>query len=306
MALALSDITTKPFILALFKRDDGERFLLGSGAYEFKHSQMHFSANAIVNDAIDTQGSDGSFLAGQVRRSSTQSFDGYVGDGTTTQDAIEGFRIDFLAYFQKDHFYTVVYIFSDGSAIQRQRGYLVDAPEIKELYQASPEYHVALTFEDVNYYKYAEDDDGNEAFSNTAVILSSYRISGGVVWDEVGAVWDKVGLEWETGRGGGPTFVTVGSIQNVLPTITIVGPASSPTLVNATTGQTLKYSGNVTDTQTLIINVNEKTAKLNGAPVLQNVSGDWLELAPGVNHLTYSTQDADIKEATIAWQEVVG
>lgn len=306
MALSLTDITTKPFILALFKRNDGERFLLGSGAYEFKNSQMHFSANSIVNDAIDAQGSDGSFLAGQVRRSSTQSFDGYVGDGVTTQDAIENYRVDFLAFFQKNYFYTVVYIFSDGSSIQRQRGYLVDAPEIKELYQASPEYHVALTFEDVNYYKYAEDAEGNEAFSNSALLLSSYRISGGAVWDSVGAVFDKIGLEWEEGRGGGPTFVTVGSIQNVLPTLTIVGPASNPMLVNATTGQTLKYAGNITETQTLVINVNEKTAKLNGAPVLQNVSGNWLELAPGVNNLTYSTSDADIKEATISWQEVVG
>lgn len=34
------NITSKPWILAMFIRDDGERFVLGKGAYEFKQSQI--------------------------------------------------------------------------------------------------------------------------------------------------------------------------------------------------------------------------------------------------------------------------
>lgn len=302
----IAGITQKPFVLTLFKRDDDERFLLGAGEYEFKSSQLHFSANTIINDAVDAQGSDGSFLAGQVRRAQTQSFDGYVGDGTTTKTKVEELRIDFLKFFSKNHFYTAVYLFPDGTAIQRQRGYLVDAPEVQELYQDSPEYHIALTFEDVNYYRYQEDEDGNEIFSNSARLVNKTVVDGGVVWDSVGATWDSVGLIWAESSGGGPAFITNNSIQNVFPTITTVGVAENPTWTNVSTGQTLKYSGTIASGQTLVIDTNQKTAKLNGTTVLQNISGDWLELAPGVNHVTYTTTSTDTSDTTIAWQEVVG
>lgn len=302
----LNDILTQPYILALFKRDDGERFLLGSGAYEFKSSQLHFSANTFANDVVEMQGSDGALLAGQVRRASTQSFDGYIGDGTTTKIKVEQLRVDFLKYFQKNHFYTVIYIFSNGTAIQRRRGYIVDAPEAKELYQEFPEYHIALNFEDVNYYKYAEDADGNESYSSSVSVSSSTAVQGGIEWDNYGVIWDSYGLVWEEGGGGGQTIAYVDSIAPVLPTITITGPAYNPIITNVTTGETIKYYGNVLATQTLIINTNEKTAKLNGTSVIQNVDGDWLELVPGNNRLTYTIDNADMVSATIEWQEIVG
>lgn len=302
----LNDIITQPFVLALFKRDDGERFLLGSGAYEFKDNQEHFVANSFVNDVVEMQGSDGALLAGQVRRASTQSFDGYIADATVIKSKTEDYRVDFLKYFQKNHFYTTIYVFSDGSAIQRRRGYVVDAPEVKELYQYFPEYHVALNYEDVNYYKYSEDDAGDETFSNFANVMSDTAVSGGIIWDEYGATWDAVGLIWEEGGGGGQTVVSVDSISNVLPTIRIVGPAQNPVLSNITSGQTIQYSGNVLASQTLVIDVSQKTAKLNGTSVIQNVSGDWLELVPGNNRLSYTIDNNDQVSATIEWQEIVG
>lgn len=302
----LNEIQTQPFILAMFKRDDGERFLLGSGAYEFKDSQLHFSANTYSNDVVEVQGADGALLAGQVRRASAQSFDGYVGDGATGKTRVEALRLEFFGFFQKNHFYTAVYIFPDGTAVQRQRGYIVDAPAVQELYQNAPEYHVALNFEDVNYYRYAEDAEGNEAYSLSALVYSTYEITGGWQWDSAGGVFDDLGAVWEAGQGGTPNFITNNSIANVLPTITITGEASNPVIENATTGQTLTYTGNITASQTLVINVNEKTAKLNGANVLGNVSGDWLWLAPGVNHLVYTNKTSAVTYATVSWQEIVG
>lgn len=180
----LDNITTQPFILSLFKREDGVRFLLGSGAYEFKNSQLHFAANAFLNDVVEIQGNDGALLAGQVRRASVQAFDGYVGDGTTIKSKVEQYRTNFLKFFQKNHFYTVIYIFPDGTAIQRRRGYIVDAPQVKELYQQYPEYHIAFNFEDVNYYKYSENAEGEETYSNLANILSSVSVSGGLIWTQ--------------------------------------------------------------------------------------------------------------------------
>lgn len=225
----LSDITTQPYILALFKRDDGTRFLLGLGAYEFKDSQQHFIANTMVNDVVDMQGTDGALLAGQVRRASTQSFDGYVGDGGVIKSTVEQYRKDFIAYFQKNHFYTVVYIFADGTAIQRKRGYIIDSPEVKELYQMTPEYHVALNFEDVNYYKYAENSDGDEIYSNTANITSKITTTGGLVWS-----MSAVPI-----AGEGTRFTLYGTLaEENLQSVQLKGQTSQPTY----SGKNLVYT----------------------------------------------------------------
>lgn len=190
--MAIHGVDTKCYILALFVRDDGERFLLGSGHYEFKDTQMHFAANAIQNDIVEVQGNDGFLLAGQVRRPGTQSFDGYVGDGTMSKEDTESYRRQFFSFFRKNFFYKVIYVFSDGTAIQRKRGFLVDDPTVQELYQIYPEYHVALNFEDVNYYSYSEDDEGHEQYAKQADIdLSSMRATGGLIWDNLGVVWES-------------------------------------------------------------------------------------------------------------------
>lgn len=186
----ISGITTKCWILALFVRDDGQRLLLGDGMYEFQQKQQHFKANTIVNDAVDVQGNDGTLLAGQVRRATTQSFDGYIGDATSTPQEIEQYRRNFFAFFLKNHFYEVIYIFQDGTAIKRQKGFLIDAPEVKELFQISPAYHVALNFEDVNYYEYNENAEGQEIYGESADIPLVSAGSGGQVWDEYGIVWE--------------------------------------------------------------------------------------------------------------------
>lgn len=305
--MAISGVTSKCYILALFIRDDGERFLLGDGKYEFVENQLHFEANTIANDVVEVQGNDGYLLAGQVRRSGTQNFDGYVADGTVNGSDTERYRRDFFKFFRKNFFYKVVYVMPDGTAIQRKRGFLVDDPTVKELYQLYPEYHVALNFEDVNYYSYSENDDGEEIYAKEAIVyLSTGATSGGLVWDEYGVVWDSIGAEWEEGTGGGPTTVMVDSIDNVYPIWTVVGPAENPQLSVLTTNTTLRYNGNVTDTQTLVIDMFNKTAKLNGTSVIGNVSGDWANFAPGNNRVVYTTNNGDALPSTIQWQEVVG
>lgn len=302
----LNNISTKCWILALFVRSDGERFLLGDGAYDFKNSQQHFAANAMDNDVVELQGNDGYLLAGQVRRPRSQSFDGYIGGGTTSKIDVEGYRKGFLAFFRKNFFYSVIYIFPDGTAIQRKRGFIVDAPTVRELYQIYPEYHVALNFEDVNYYHYAEDEDGNETYNKSASIGLSIVTDGGLVWDELGVVWDSVGATWEGDGGGGPTTVSVDSIDDVYPVLTITGTAINPILTNITTGVSIQYTGTITASQTLKIDMLNRTATLNGTSVIRNVSGDWMFFSPGNNRVTYSTDNTDAPAALIEWQEVVG
>ena len=183
------------YILALVKRDDGERILLGSGFYEFTKDQKHFNPNTFANDIVELQGADGQLLAGQVRRSTAQSFDGYIGDGTTAKTLVEQKRREFFLFFRKQHHYTVVYIMPDGTAIKRDRGYIVDAPAVQELYQVQPKWHVSLAFEDVNYYSYAEDDHGNEVFSFEADLSLASVQGGGLKWDANGAISTPASME---------------------------------------------------------------------------------------------------------------
>jgi len=191
----LSGITPKCWILALVVRDDGERILLGDGAFEFQDKQQHFIANTYVNDTVEVQGNDGVLLAGQVRRGVAQPFDGYIADSTVGGSKTEEYRRQFISFFRKNHFYTVIYVLPDGAAVKRQKGFIIDAPSVEELYQISPKYHVSLNFEDVNYYAYSENSAGEEIYGNSASVPMIGAASGGLVWDENGVVWESSGTK---------------------------------------------------------------------------------------------------------------
>ena len=190
----LDQIATKCFILALFIRDDGERLLLGDGCYDFNQKLQHFQGNTIANDIVEIQGDNGQLLAGQVMRSGAQKFEGYIGDATTNRQTIEQKRSDFMAFFRIKHFYQVIYILPDGTAIQRRRGYLTDAPAVPEIFQKFPEYSVALNFEDANYYEYAEDEHGDGIYAHIIELALSGDATGGLIWDSIGAVTN--GISW--------------------------------------------------------------------------------------------------------------
>ena len=288
----LDQIATKCFILALFIRDDGQRLLLGDGYYDFNQKLQHFQANTIANDVVEIQGDNGQLLAGQVMRSGAQKFEGYIGDATTNRQTIEQKRSDFMAFFRIKHFYQVIYIFPDGTAIQRRRGYLTDAPTIPEIFQKFPEYSVALNFEDANYYEYAEDAEGNEIYANIAGITLNAAKRGGLIWDEFGAVSDSAGYIWEEG-GSIQNIVTVAGVDSAWPIWTVQGGAQNPTLTNITTGQTITWQGFVPAGQTLTINMAEMTADLAG-----------IRLAPGNNTLVYTAGSAT-DPSTLSWNGVL-
>ena len=228
----LDQIETKCFILALFIRDDNERFLLGSRAYEFIDSQLHFVANTYQNDVVEVQGNDGLMLAGQVRRGTAQPFDGYIGDSSVDRTTIEQYRRDFLKFFRKNHYYKVVYVFPDGSAIQRRNGFIVEAPEVKELYQLFPQYHISMNFEDINYYNYEEDSEGEEIYGESAALKIATLATGGLIWDTNSVT---------TLSGEGSNFPLVGTVNgNSIENVQIKGDTFQQTYTgkNLFNGQT--------------------------------------------------------------------
>ena len=249
----LDQIATKCFILALFIRDDGERLLLGDGYYDFNQKLQHFQANTIANDVVEIQGDSGQLLAGQVMRSGAQKFEGYIGDATTNRQTIEQKRSDFMAFFRIKHFYKVIYIFPDGTAIQRRRGYLTDAPTIPEIFQKFPEYSVALNFEDANYYEYAEDEHGDEIYAHIIELALSGNATGGLIWDEIGAVSN--GISWsgiQTAQGEYINITNELDIPAKLASVEMLGNATqdgtptpdSPVPISVVTGEnTVKITG---------------------------------------------------------------
>ena len=275
--MAIKDVSSKCWILALFVRDDNERFLLGDGSYEFVEKQLHFVANNIANDVVEVQGNDGYLLAGQVRRPAAQSFDGYVGDSSTSKATVEERRRAFFAFFRKNHFYKVIYVFPDGSAIQRKRGFLVDAPEVKELWQIYPQYHVALNFEDINYYYYDENADGDEIYGKSATIsLNSAAQTGGLIWVDPGTTTiTEEGTDFTvegTLAGGtlsslqlkGDTDQQTYSGKNLLNTYDFVGnvsPNASGTTLTVSTDGTITFSNNPNPNGWCGINGNSTTLR---------------------------------------------
>lgn len=302
--MSVKDVKSKCWIIAMFIRDDGERLVLGDGYYEFKDSQQHFAANDIENTIVNVQGGDGVYLAGQVKRAVAQSFDGYVGDATTDKTEVEYYRRDFLSFFRTGFYYEVVYIFPDGSAVKRQRGFLNDAPAVQEIWQIFPEYHVALNFEDPNYYSYSENEDGEETYGQSAQIMLYNSVTGGFPYNQKGLIWDERGAICRP-RLGGTTTLNIRSINRVFPVWVVDGQADNPKLVNLTTGGSIQYNGRVSDGQTLIIDMLNQTAMLNGANVLQNVSGEWWSFARGINQVNYITDNDNAPGSRVEWQEVV-
>lgn len=293
----LKDITAKCWIKALFIRSDGERFLLGDGMYDFLERQQHFNANEFANDVVDVQGNDGSLLAGQVRRATAQSFDGYVGDGTVSKTEVEAARRAFFMFFRKNYHYEVVYIFPDGSAIKRQRGYIVDAPEVKELWQLFPQYHVALNFEDVNYYTYAETDDGQELFGQSVDLTLAGGSTGGLVWDELGVVWDAHGKNFVNPDKYVDSFsgvnTTLTPIPNGLRATAIQGGtyrwvvlpiANADELLGKTITASMKFSSSVGEAyfQLYTINTVNKTLGTNFGSASVQTSGNTIKMTATV------------------------
>lgn len=302
------------YILALIKRDDGERLLLGSGFYQFTKEQKHFNPNVYANDIVELQGADGQLLAGQVRRSSAQSFDGYIGDGTTSKDAVEQKRREFFLFFRKQHHYTVVYIMPDGTAIKRDRGYIVDAPAVQELYQVQPKWHIALAFEDVNYYSYAEDALGNEIYSFTQMLGLANVVDGGLIWDSAGAVSEAqkgifLGIKGDTYQAQytGKNVFPVNNISNNVSvtvnndgSITVAGTTSSSLDLNANLFELNRVTNGATysfwyEGDTLPAGAEFRAGLYNGSTWVRHLLGSGKVLTSSTKSLTgtSNTTNAD-------------
>lgn len=110
---------------------------------------------------------------------------------------------------------------------------------------------------------------------------------------------------------GGGAISTSTAILNsgtwtTYPVITITGPALNPTVGNITTGQYMTVNYGLTNTDTLVIDLNQKTVTLNGSSARNLLANNsqWFGAPPGTSnyYFTANTYTIGLTAATVTWR----
>ena len=111
-------------------------------------------------------------------------------------------------------------------------------------------------------------------------------------------------ITW-TGSGGGSTTVTNAGTAAAFPVITIQGPVINPVLTNATTGERIALTLTLGASDTIVIDMFERTIIQGGATnrmgALVTGSNFWA-LVPGENIIYYSADAYDTSTSTLTWR----
>jgi phage-related protein len=96
--------------------------------------------------------------------------------------------------------------------------------------------------------------------------------------------------------------------SSTYPTITIVGPIVSPVITNFTTGESLTVAVTMASTDTLVLDLLNKTVTLNGSTArnLLTTASRWFGISPGTTLIGFTgnngTYTAGVTTATIAYR----
>lgn len=152
---------------------------------------------------------------------------------------------------------------------------------------------IQLTAGDPLFYS---TDGGDE---QTATVNRTLDNGGYVTPYILPVVWDI---------GGQPTIVTNSGNAVVYPVITIHDTTHDPILTNQATGEQFAMSINTNDGDELVIDMLNRTVKLNGSDVIGNkVDGSvWFGLLVGDNPIRFDTDTAlDNGYAEVVWRNGV-
>ncbi len=155
------------------------------------------------------------------------------------------------------------------------------------------EFLLQLTAPDPLFYS----TDGGDV--QTAIVNRTVENGGYVTPYILPVVWDQ---------GGAPTIVTNNGNAIVYPIITIHDTAHDPVITNQATGEVFAMSINTVDGDELVIDMANRTVKLNGSDVIGNmVAGStWWGLLVGDNSIKYDTDTAlDNGYAEVEWRNGV-
>lgn len=155
------------------------------------------------------------------------------------------------------------------------------------------EYIIQLTAGDPLFYSV----DGGD--SQLATVYRTVDNGGYVTPYILPVIWDL---------GGSPTIVSNSGNAVVYPVITIKDTTHNPIITNLTTGEQFAININTNDGDNLVIDMLNRTLKLNGSDVIGNkVDGSvWFGLLVGNNSIRFDTNTAlDNGYAQIVWRNGV-
>lgn len=155
------------------------------------------------------------------------------------------------------------------------------------------EFLIQLTAPDPLFYS----TDGGDA--QTAIVNRTLDNGGYVTPYILPVVWDE---------GGQPTIVSNSGNAIVYPTLTIHDTAHDPVITNQATGEQFALSINTTDGDELVIDMQNRTVRLNGSDVIGNmVAGStWWGLLVGDNSIRFDTDTiSDNGYVEVEWRNGV-
>lgn len=123
----------------------------------------------------------------------------------------------------------------------------------------------------------------------------------------LGRTYDRIyNLIYGGGSIATSTAITNSGWATTYPTITITGPVTNPTVGNITTAQYLTINYNLTNTDTLIIDLDQKTISLNGFSARNLLAGNsqWFGAPPGTSNYSFTGTNYLIgtTSATVAYR----
>jgi hypothetical protein len=128
-----------------------------------------------------------------------------------------------------------------------------------------------------------------------------------VVGNPLGRTYNRI---YNLVYGGGSTALTTAITNNgwatTYPTITLTGPITNPVLGNTTQGNYITLQGTYSNTDTIVIDLDNKLITLNGASARNLVSGgsNWFSAPPGTSqfYMTGTGTLAGTTAATVTWR----
>lgn len=291
-------------IIRFIRKSDNQEFEFGRGPSGFT---LNPDSSVLENAPIETASYnyaqlDGGYAVNQVRRPREFTVQALVLPDYNDTRSMWTMRQDALNFFRIREFYKAIFIANDGYSFMLDNVVLTDGADItKWRCEGVADINIGFIALDPNAYLYEEGGD----YSSSVTVHRSTVTKGGREWDNSLAVW-QAGIKTWTGSGTSIVTVNVDTILPVNPVITLSGLATNPTITNITTNTSITYNGTVGAGKTLKIDCYNQTATIDGANVVGNIDGDWLEIVSGINRFQFTVGSGTTETATLSWNEVIG
>lgn len=283
-------------------RDDGERLDFDGREIYLDRENSLLVRPEIQSSEVEYTDISGGEMIHQRQMTHAQSFNGIMYPRFSDYWILY-FKLS--AFFKINRKYTVVYRQRGGALFAQHGAWLSQSLQIEP--KAEEDYSrfsFGMKFNNGSIFEYAEDDDGDEIFANSVQLPLITASAGGELWDSIGQVWDSVGEVWEAGDGGVQS-VFIASVSRIYPMWTVKGPCVNPLLQNNTTDTVATYSGTVSTGQTLTVDFTSGEARLDGALVTRNMSGQ-IYFEPGINIAGFNSDGGSASYSRLEWNNVIG